>query len=260
MPSCESRECGEPLELSILSETWLTGSDGIQEDRISAERSRAWIIDGATALLAELGLPGESDAGWYATELDRALRRATTANMGVKEALGAALDHIDQVANGLVGSELERFPSAAVLIVDATRSGTEVLTLADCHALIKTVDGTITHVGPEESNDQNVPVEMATARRRQRNTPAGVWVARRESAAVNPAGHLQLPPASRILLATDGAWRVLALRLVEDHAAFLSAFSAQSSADLLLQKVRDSDELHYGHWDDATAGVFRTPL
>lgn len=242
---------------TIAARASLTGSKGIQEDRISVQGNRAWAIDGATALLEELGLPGESDAAWYASKLDACLT-ATASTTSVKDGLRQAIEDIDCQAKTLAGEELVRFPSAAVLIIEATQSGTEVLSLADCHLLVETVNLDVVHVGPTSGDDYLLDKEAVINRRRHRNTPDGIWVARRESIAVEHAVHLRLPPSRRVLLATDGAWRAHTLQFAPTYREMLDAFSSPESAESLLQQIREADAQRYGYWDDATVAVLES--
>lgn len=231
----------------------LVGSEEQFEDRFGATGSLAWVVDGATGILGDLGLSDTTDAAWYADNLSQHL--AENGHLGPEDALRAALNSINQLAQDLVGESRARFPSAAVSVVSLQPDHTDVVALADCHVVVETTDGRYVHVGPDRSSDEDVPIECAIQRRWIRNTSGGLWVARRESEAVDHARKTVLPPARRVLLTTDGAWRAVDLGLVQGPAGIFEACVTPGSAGTMLERLREMEAAESGRWDDALVAM-----
>lgn len=120
------------------------------EDRAGVGRTTAWVIDGATDVLAERLLPGSSDAAWFAGELDQALS-STLAGL---DALNPLVSIVPTITHDLS----ERFaatrqrpvdrphekPSAAAVIVRLSGTRLEAVSLGDCSLIHLPVDGPTT--------------------------------------------------------------------------------------------------------------------
>lgn len=250
------------------------GDAHVLEDTCGFAGPSAWVIDGATPLLEQLGLPGPSDPAWYAGVLSSLLAEhsaGTFPGPGADDVLAAALARMDQVASGLVGGERIRFPSAALCLAQLTGDGVEIIVLADCHAVVELADGSIHHVtavraGPLESAQSRAVLPEAAVRsltaeeiaaltradRERRNTADGIWVARREPEAAQHAELVRLGPPARVLLASDGAWRAVDLGLVDGPEALLAAASTPLGAQQLLLDLRRHQLEISESADDAT--------
>ncbi|MCQ2001834.1 SpoIIE family protein phosphatase [Arthrobacter zhaoxinii] len=245
-----------------------TEGDGhVQEDTCGYAAGTAWVIDGASVLLPQLGLPGPSDPAWYARNLDLLLTDAAVAAgpasgvCSAPEVLAEALTRMDQLAGTVAGEERIRFPSAALCLAQLTRDGVEILALADCHAVVELEDGSSVHVthepadiriGTEHSADPVRERELRVLDRQLRNTPGRLWVARREPEAAYQAHTVRLGPARRVVLASDGAWRAVELGIVDGPDGFLMAAASPVAAQELLLALRTLQAELGEDADDAT--------
>lgn len=244
---------------TMVSRTLSEGDNHPNEDACGFAGNTAWVIDGATSILEQLDLPASSDPGWYSAAL--AVELSAAAGLaGTRAVLAEALRQIDVLGNTLVGEERVRFPSAAVSLAQLSFdpagecNGVEVLSLADCHVVVRERGGDIKHVVAALA-DPGAPtmgrLELAASRRR-RNTPAGLWVARREPEAAEHALLVRCAAPELITLASDGAWRAVDLGLVAGPAEFLDVVSAPVGA-LELQTALRRHQASIGEKaDDAT--------
>lgn len=270
---------------AIRARVQFEGGAHVMEDTCGFLGPAAWVIDGATSLLEPLGLPAESDPSWLAQTLSLELSRvqATQRNnesadddgaTAVRRLLATALARIDEQAQQLVGQERVRFPSAALSMALLTDTGVTLLSLADCHMVVRLRTGAVEHVmslladsaveaqleqreGPHESR----PVDPAELRgyyirdRERRNSPGHLWVARREPEAAEHALVVELGPPELLVMATDGAWRAVDLGLVDSPEAFLDAVSTPSGALQLMAALRRHQAVIGELADDATVMV-----
>jgi len=130
-----------------------TGSGPVNEDRAGARGAMAWVIDGATDVLAEPIVSDTSDAAWFADALDRQLQ--------LFAANGAAsLDDLPALAAEAIRPAFEvsrkrelkfwhEHPSAAAMVVRLGRDGLETVGLGDC-ALIVECGGKLVQRGISE--------------------------------------------------------------------------------------------------------------
>lgn len=236
-----------------VARTLSEGDNHPNEDACGFAGNTAWMIDGATSVLEPLGLPASSDPGWYSTALGQELAIASGL-AGTRAVLAEALHQIDRIGTGLVGEERVRFPSAAISILQLTAVGVEVLSLADCHVVLRERGGAIKHVvsaladpaAPSMNQDQ-----LAESRR-SRNTPEGLWVARREPAAAAHALVVQCEWPELVTLVSDGAWRAVDLNLVSGPEEFLDVVSSPIGA-LELQTALRKHQAEIGEKaDDST--------
>ena len=165
------------------------GDAHAMEDTCGFAGSAAWTVDGATSLLEPLGLPGPSDPAWLAETLSLSLAEAVAEagagshpsgtrgshpsgtrgshpsgipsceRQGVRALLAAALTKVDDVGRRWVGEERVRFPSAAVSVAVLNEDGVEVLSLADCHVVVRLAGGGIEHVMSQLADS---PADSAT--------------------------------------------------------------------------------------------------
>lgn len=239
------------MNFTHVSRVQTEGDRHVLEDSCGYRANAAWMIDGATSLLDELDLPGASNPSWYAQILNLAIAEAA-GGPDPRGVLATALGTVDELGHQLVGAESERFPSAAVSLVTADDDGAlSVLSLADCHVVAALNTGGVQHVGESLSGASSSPEYQRQARLR-RNTPDGVWVARREPAAAEHARLATLEPAHLIALASDGAWRAVDLGLVRGPAEFLDAVSTPLGAQELMLMLRTTQDEIGEPADDAS--------
>ena len=239
------------MNFTHVSRVQTEGDRHVMEDACGYRANAAWMIDGATSLLDELDLPGASNPSWYAQVLGLALAESAGSS-DPRAVLAAALATVDELGHQLVGAESQRFPSAAVSLVTAGDDGAlSVLSLADCHVVAALNNGDVTHVGQALGGSSLPPEELRRARL-ARNTPEGVWVARREPAAVNHARLVTLEPAHTVALASDGAWRAVDLGLVGGPGEFLEAVQTPMGAQELMLMLRTTQDEIGESADDAS--------
>ncbi|WP_323961119.1 hypothetical protein GC088_05200 [Arthrobacter sp. JZ12] len=240
------------MRFSHVSRVQTEGDGHIQEDACGYRGNAAWMIDGATSLLDELDLPAASNPSWYAQVLNLALaENAGPANP--RTVLAGALAGVDELGRQLVGPESQRFPSAAVSLVTADDDGAlSVLSLADCHVVAALNDGEVAHVGHPLQAPSSWTREQLRQDRLKRNTPGGLWVARRESAAAQHARLTELGPGHTVALASDGAWRAVDLGVVSGPADFLDAVQTPMGALELMLMLRTTQEEIGESADDAS--------
>lgn len=234
-----------------VSRVQIEGDNHVQEDACGYRGNAAWMIDGATSVLDELDLPGASNPSWYAHVLGLALAESVGPD-DPREVLAAALASVDEIGHRLVGPESERFPSAAVSLVTADDDGAlTVLSLADCQVVAALNSGGVEHVG-QSGGASTLSTEQARQTRLERNTPDGLWVARREPAAARHARVVSLEPAHTVALASDGAWRAVDLGLVSGPEEFLDAVQTPVGAQELMLMLRTTQDEIGEAADDAS--------
>ena len=259
------------LGWEIRARVQFEGDAHVTEDACGFHGPNAWVIDGATPLLEQLGLPAASDPQWLAQVLNMALAAPylDPARTGVRARLASALATVDVAATPLVGHERTRFPSAAISVAQLNSDGVEVASLADCAVVVRTCRGA-THVVRAGDADAGVDAEMdagtevrepvsPTERlqllkrdRELRNTHGRLWVARREPEAADHAHVVQLDRPELMVMATDGAWRAVDLGLVSGPEDFLERTKTTLGALALMHELR-SKQAEIGEVsDDAT--------
>lgn len=234
-----------------ISRVQTEGDNHIMEDACGYRGNAAWMIDGATSLLDEIDLPGASNPSWYAQVLGLALAESI-GSADPRAVMASALGKVDELGHQLVGAESQRFPSAAVSLVTIDDDGgLHVLSLADCHVVAALNSGGVHHVG-EAISDSTASPEQLRQSRLERNTPNGVWVARREPAAAEHARVVSVEPAHTVALASDGAWRAVDLGLVGGPEEFLEAVQTPIGAQELMLTLRSTQEQIGEAADDAS--------
>lgn len=238
-----------------LARVLFEGDEHVMEDACGFRGPHAWIIDGASQLLEPVGMPAASDPQWLAQQLNIELARlagapAAELDGGAQELLARGLDAIDSHAQKLVGSEFQRFPSAAISVATLRGNAVEIAGLADCTVVVKTADGCIHEiqaalanarvdlVAARRSIDAEERRELLISDRRLRNTEGNLWVARREAEAASHAHVAVIEDPVQISMASDGAWRAVELGLVSGAAEFLEQTSSTHQALELMTELR----------------------
>jgi hypothetical protein len=209
------------------------------EDRAGVASELAWVIDGATDVIPEPLTRATSDAAWFAAAMHDMLDRLDTDTPpSLAELPGLVADRLAPQfvsATSRPAAGREEHPSAAAIVIRRLTPGRlEFVSLGDC-ALIVESEGRMTKIGVSEddagdrwvadaltgkSQDAAIPGAPLTridlwpilrAKRARMNTPAGYGIF-----SVTPPpremirhGTLEVSPASRILLATDGLLRLV---------------------------------------------------
>lgn len=247
------------LEWEIRARVQFEGDAHVIEDACGFNGPNAWVIDGATPLLGQLGLPAASDPQWLAQALTMILAGPCTdeGRSGVRAVLASALANIDSMADALVGEEHVRFPSAAISVAQLNPDGVEIASLADCTVVVRTLDG-VTHLVRAELADSRVDdavgdrTELLKRDRELRNTPGRLWVARREPEAADHAHVVQLSQPEIMVMASDGAWRAVDLGLVSGPEEFLARCRTTLGALGLMHELRTRQREIGEVADDAT--------
>ncbi|MGO4385003.1 hypothetical protein [Specibacter sp. RAF43] len=259
------------LAWDIRARVQFEGDAHVIEDACGFNGPNAWVIDGATPLLEQLGLPAASDPQWLAQLLSTTLAGpyADPARSGVRARLASALAAVDAAATPLVGAERVRFPSAAISVAQLNRDGVEVASLADCTVVVRADDG-VTHVVRAELADARVEAAVARSgesrrpispqgrllllerEREVRNTAGNLWVARREPEAADHAHVVQLGRPALMVMASDGAWRAVDLGLVSGPEEFLERTATTLGALDLMHALRVRQAAIGEVADDAT--------
>lgn len=242
-----------------VSRTLAEGDNHPNEDACGFAGNTAWVIDGATSVLEPLGLPASSDPGWLSAALDREFGTAS-GRIGTRAVLAEALRRIELLGTALAGEERVRFPSAALSLAQLTFDGAgecdgvEVLSLADCHVVVRERGGGIEHIvaALADSEAPAMSREQLAESRRIRNTPEGLWVARREAEAADHALVVQCGRPERLVLASDGAWRAVDLGLVAGPEEFLDAVATPIGALELQTALRKHQAAIGEKADDST--------
>ena len=252
----------------------------------------AWVLDGATGVAAREYVPdGPTDAAWLARALNEAMTTLETVTLSAPRYFARIIDLVAARYQALVPDykKLPRHarPSAAVVWLRANPNWIEFWHQGDCVAVIEQGDevkilGIVDRTGSDGTLRELIAARLAAGpsdrklleamgdelrRRRDRlNRPSGYWmlgIDRRAAAHMDYAVFKALP-GTRVLLCSDGYWRLV------DHfhrydAAGLLAASFERGPDALLDELRaleaaDPDCLKVPRvkpMDDATALILR---
>jgi len=244
------------------------------EDRAGSAGHVAWVIDGATDVIASPLTPAPTDASWFAEMmhtclLDRAPNLTSplsTLPQVLAEELAPAFARL--ASRPPIGPEEQ--PSAAAIVVRLDGPQLEYVTLGDCALIAEGADGRLHHIGDaaEQAGDRWVAdaieqhlaatpsATSATFRdhlwpklrlaRARMNAPDGYGVF-----SITPAparfirtGSIALRPGSRVLLATDGLMRLVDVFKTHDVQTLFDAATTQGFADLIakLRALEHADE------------------
>ncbi len=140
----------------VLADTISIASGAHNEDRAGLTGHAAWVLDGATDVLAQRILPGPSDAAWYAQTLSDAIARDLLAQDDAPPPQPThppanALEHPDNASAGPLLATLQRATASVARAFDATAlrvpaNGHEKPSAAGILATIAP-DGRLTAVG-----------------------------------------------------------------------------------------------------------------
>lgn len=252
------------------------------EDRVGCDPARglAWVIDGATDVCATRLFPeAPSDAFWFAGQADDLLRGA---GGGAPRDMAAALiDGLCEAVERQTAAPVSAIPPgdmpSAALTLMAWEPATGALSFggfADCTALVRRPGAAAVSV-PKPASDKD---EQAQARRllsdgsdinatlrRQRammNRPDGYWVlsVHPEAMAGLDTHDTEAEPGTRVLLCTDGFYRLVEMYgLYDDEGLFRAAETDGLAA--LIGRLRGfesdaADDIRFGRFktsDDAAA-------
>lgn len=252
------------------------------EDRVGAapDHGVAWVLDGATDVCAARLVPdAPSDAHWFAETAHAVLQEL---GGGPSERIVAAL--IDRLRDALeerAGRAVQDIPpgdmpSAAVtrMTVDPAAGTLTFCGYPDCTALIlpPAGDGFAVEKPPAPRDEQKQArrllssgADIAAALRAHRsmmNRPDGYPVLSVHSAAVERLDRrtVRAEPGTRVLLCTDGLYRLVEMYALFDDAGLIRAAS-EEGLDRLIDRLRGfeadaADDIRFGRFktsDDAAA-------
>jgi hypothetical protein len=230
----------------LLDSLSLPAGKGPNEDawgwRGGPDSGVAWMIDGATGLDdREHVAEGPSDAAWYARALSDALARMDPHGDASPAAFAAIVEGLAARWRGAVRDPdavpAHALPSAALLWCRWSRAGDgwslDLAWLGDCLAILAPPAGPVTvfNRGALEAADGRLRARIGAAsaagtsdadmlramlpelraRRAMANRPGGYWVM---GLAPEAARHMnrataEAPPGSRLLLMSDGFYRLV---------------------------------------------------
>ena len=251
----------------------------------------AVVLDGATNLCEPL-LPGESDAAWLARFAARRLMAHCQDGAAPHEALGRALGEAEKSFAGLrrrAPQKNHENPYASMMLVFAGADGFEALWYGDCAALVKRADGGVEIVGdafdkraaearrvkmlaeakglsPAAGVNRPEFLSALRAARDTINTDKGGWLFAPSAKAAEhvKARHIEAPPGTLILLASDGFLALASDYGVHDAQSLIEAAQTKG-LEALGQQLRaieaeDSEGRKFPRFktsDDATAVLLR---
>jgi hypothetical protein len=251
----------------------------------------AWVLDGATGIGGREHVPdGPTDAAWLARALSAGLAETDPADQPVRGYFAAVIDQVARHYRALVPHHAAlppyALPSAAGVWLRVSGNRLEIAHQGDCVAVVEQggrirVFGTVDQTGLDDINGLVVasrasgPVagklldvlgDQLRDRRARLNQPGGYWmlgVDPRAAAAI-AVEEFDAEPGTRVLLCSDGYWRLV------DHfhrydAAGLLAASFERGVGALLDELRaieagDPDCIAFPRvkpMDDATAMILR---
>ena len=252
------------------------------EDRVGCDPARglAWVIDGATDVCATRLFPeAPSDAFWFAGQAEGLLRDGT--GRDVTESVAALIEGLRAAVEGETGAPISAIPpgdmpSAALTVLrwDHAPGTLSFGGFADCTALIRHPgQGVVSLPKPARDLDEQAQArrllsdgsDIDATLRRQRatmNRPGGYWVlsVHSESMAGLNAHKTAAEPGTRILLCTDGFYRLVEMYGLYDDAGLFTAAESEG-LPALIAKLRGfeadaADDIRFGRFktsDDAAA-------
>lgn len=221
----------------------------------------AWVLDGVTGINDRALLPGPSDAAWFVAQVQAALPvlLSVAPDIAATDLVGALVRELDrrQSASWLDprGADGRETPAASFALVRLLGEEIEIARLGDCLVLVETTNGAVrvlddpvlqdieAHIArtildlraanimdPQIIRERMMPMLRAQRQRRNRSDGYGVLAAEQSCLPMMQIERLPARTCRRVLLATDGYYRVV------DH------YNAMSDTDLL----RDTERLGAG--------------
>jgi hypothetical protein len=223
----------------------------------TAAPQAAWVLDGVTGINDRALLPGPSDAAWFVAQVQEALPvlLSVAPDIAAIDLIGALVRELErrQPASWLDprGADGRETPAASFALVRALGDDIEIARLGDCLVLVETTDGSVrvlddpmlrdieTHIAraildlraagimdTQIVRGRMMPMLRAQRRRRNRSDGYGVLAAEQSCLAMMQVAQLSAQTCRRVLLATDGYYRMV------DH------YNAVSDTDLLRETER----------------------
>lgn len=261
---------GEFELLAMLS----AGAGAYNDDRAGQKGSFAWVIDGATDLVAEPLVGTASDAEWFAECVHNWMVMHAD-GLPPDMPLAAIVSELTSVvAREFVHNRTRapdyvwEHPSAAALIARRTETGVEFFSVGDCTMLID-ADDTVRRYGTvaADAGDQWLVERIAKRRqelahplsgqprtlvledlrraRERMNSPEGYGVL-----SITPPppafcveGSIRIDGGGRVLLATDGFMRICDVFAAMNDAGLAAALRTRPLPDLLseLRRIEAED-------------------
>jgi len=251
----------------------------------------AWVLDGVTGINDRALLPSPTDAAWFVAQVQEALPALLSGapNMPVKDLIGALAQELDRRQSAAWldarGADGRETPAASFALIRLFDGAVEIARLGDCLVLLETENGEVTVLDhpvlekieaetkrgvldlrasgmtdPQAIRDRMLP--QLRAQRRRRNCPDGYGVLAAEQSCVSMIHVDRVPARSlrRILLASDGYYRLTDHYGAMSDAELLRQTGKQGGPALLqqLRAIEDGDPLGAAYprlkiRDDATA-------
>jgi len=217
----------------------------------------AWVLDGVTGINDRTLLPGPSDAAWFVAQVQDVLPALLAAAPAapIADLLGALvreLEHRQLAAwldpRGSAGCET---PAASFALARRLDDEIEIVRLGDCLVLVESSEGTVTVLehpvlrqievetkraildlrsaaisDPHQIRQRLMPTLRAQRRRRNQVDGYGVLAAEQTCLSMLAVDRWPLHTLRRVLLASDGYYRLV------DH------YRAMSDTDLLRETSR----------------------
>lgn len=252
------------------------------EDRVGCDPARgvAWVIDGATDVCAFRLFPAApSDAFWFAGQADSLLRDG--GGRSVQDTVTALIAGLHDAVERETGAPVSAIPpgdmpSAALTLLSWDKAAGQIRFggFADCTSLISHPGSPIVAI-PKPVSDKD---EQAQARqllsdgsdinaalrgdRAMMNRPDGYWVlsVHAEAVAGLNTHETTAEPGTRILLCTDGFYRLVDMYGLYDDDGLFQAAEREGLATLI-DRLRGfesdaADDIRFGRFktsDDAAA-------
>ena len=228
----------------------------------------AWVLDGVTGINDRALLPGPSDAAWFVAQVQEALPALLTKgpSMPIADlvaALAADLERRQSAswvdARGADGRET---PAASFALIRLLGDEIEIARLGDCLVLLESTDGTVGILehpvleqieaetrrailelraagvtDPQAILKQMMPQLRAQRRRRNREDGYGVLAGEQSCVSMIHADQLPARPLRRVLLASDGYYRLVDHYHTRNDAELVRD-TERNGADALLKQLR----------------------
>lgn len=252
------------------------------EDRIGSgpERGLAWAIDGATDVCADRLFPAApSDAFWFAGQADALLQ--TGAAAPPRDIVADLIDGLAAAVTEETGQSVTEIapgdmPSAALTLMqwDSGSGALAFCGFADCTSLIRRPhEAPFAVPKPPSPLDEQAQArrllsdgsDIDAALRAQRammNRPGGYWVLSVHAEALSGLHcySTQAPAGTRVLLCTDGFYRLVEMYGLFDDAGLFEAAERDGLAALTARlrgfESDAADDIRFGRFktsDDAAA-------